>query len=424
MSRLRVHWKDLPAYRFVDIYRAAEAFCEQNAATTVVESEHVEDLNSLLHGGAYQAAIRRIKVPGRTSWSVAAGKEDFFPVDRFWLRGRSSGGPSVLVVRVRYQEVQERVVLEVASDKAASAESAIEDILENSSRDSVYRNRVLEMGFEAAVRDDFGDFAKPDRMLVHFKADDLVGDEDIVLDESTREVLQRNVIDLHTRRELLKAHGVPLRRGVLFFGPPGTGKTFACRYLYGRLPETTTIVVTGTALLHVKSIFNFARMMQPSLVILEDVDLIFQSREVNLYSSMLGELLDQMDGLRPDEDIGFILTTNAIERLEAAIKDRPGRISQCIHFGAPGPELRRRYLLRCLKDYELGSVEVDHLVEASDGATQAFIKEWVYRAAQLATERVKEPDSEFELRTDDFDRAMEEMRRYAEGATAKIVGFG
>jgi ATP-dependent 26S proteasome regulatory subunit len=53
-----------------------------------------------------------------------------------------------------------------------------------------------------------------------------------------------------------------------------------------------------------------------------------------------------MDGLRPHEEIGFVLTTNAIERLEAAVKDRPGRISQCIYFGPPNEELRGRYLER------------------------------------------------------------------------------
>ena len=122
---------------------------------------------------------------------------------------------------------------------------------------------------------------------------------------------------------------------MLLYGPPGTGKTFACRYLCGKLSGTTRIIVTGTALLQVTQIYNLARMIQPSLVILEDVDLVFASRQVNLYSSVLGELLDQMDGLRPYEDISFILTTNAIDRMEAAIKDRPGRISQCIFFGAP-----------------------------------------------------------------------------------------
>jgi SpoVK/Ycf46/Vps4 family AAA+-type ATPase len=164
------------------------------------------------------------------------------------------------------------------------------------------------------------------------------------MEESVRQLLWRNVIDLHRRRDLLKAHGVPIRRGVILYGPPGTGKTFASRYLCAQLPDTTRIVVAGSALQQVAAIFALARLLQPSLVILEDVDLVFTTRDINVQGSILGERLDQMDGLRPHEDVGFVLTTNAIDRIEAAIKDRPGRISQCIHMGPPGRELRRRYL--------------------------------------------------------------------------------
>jgi SpoVK/Ycf46/Vps4 family AAA+-type ATPase len=164
-------------------------------------------------------------------------------------------------------------------------------------------------------------------------------------------------------------------------------------------------------------------MFQPSLVILEDVDLVFASREVNLYSSVLGELLDQMDGLRPYEDISFVLTTNAIDRMESAIKDRPGRISQCIFFGPPQPELRRRYLLHYLRHYDASQLSLDGLVRESEGATQAFLKEWVHRAVQIALERLDQSDSELELRNDDFRHAMDEMRRFSEGSTGRIIGF-
>ena len=60
--------------------------------------------------------------------------------------------------------------------------------------------------------------------------------------------MHRNVIDLHARRDVLKAHGVPIRRGVLLYGPPGTGKTFACRYVCAQLEGVTKIMVAGTAL--------------------------------------------------------------------------------------------------------------------------------------------------------------------------------
>lgn len=244
-----------------------------------------------------------------------------------------------------------------------------------------------------------------------------------MIDDQVRQTLWRNVIDLHLRREVLKAHHVPVRRGVLLYGPPGTGKTFACRYLCGKLPTTTRIIATGAALQQVSSVFSLARLLQPALLILEDVDLVFASREINLYTSVLGDLLDQMDGLRPYEDIGIVLTTNSLERMEAAIKDRPGRISQCIFFGPPTAELRKRYLVHYLRRDELSQIDMDRLVKESSGATQAFLKEWVHRAVQIATERINSVDGKLELRNDDFHAALAEMRQFSEGSTGRIIGF-
>jgi hypothetical protein len=234
------------------------------------------------------------------------------------------------IIRLRYKPLSEHAVLEIATETAAVSEQCLRTMIDRSVESSIYRNRTLELTFEAGTKDEYGDVERAERLRVLFKAIDPVDDTDIVIDEVVRQMLWRNIVDLHLRRELLKANGVPVRRGVLLYGPPGTGKTFACRYLCGKLPEITRIIITGTALLQVTQIFNLARMLHPSLVILEDVDLVFASREVNLYSSVLGELLDQMDGLRPYEDISFVLTTNAIDRMESTIKDRPGRISQCI----------------------------------------------------------------------------------------------
>ena len=272
------------------------------------------------------------------------------------------------------------------------------------------------------VKDEYGEVENAERFYVFFKADEFVEDADIILDPQVQQTLRRNVLDLHQNRDRLKAHYVPVRRGVLLYGPPGTGKTFACRYLCGRLPQATKLIAAGNALLRVKSVFNLARLLQPSLIVLEDVDLVFSAREINLYSSVLGELLDQMDGLRPYEDISVILTTNAIDRLEAAIRDRPGRISQLVHFGAPTDELRRRYLARYLQPHSAVTLDLDDLVRVSHGATQAFLKEWVYRAVQVALERPCEGGDPC-LTNDDFHAAFEEMRRFSQGATGRIIGF-
>ena len=424
LRRFRVSSKELPSYRFVDLFRSIQSYSQSHARLRIIESQHSEDLNSLLHGKRQRWTSRQITRSSSTAWPTGPAEETYLPLDRFWLFEKIDGdGPNRVIIRLRYNSYADRAIVEVATEQAAVGEQCLRTIVDRSIEDSIYRNQVLELAFEAGTKDEYGDVESAERLRVLFKAVESVADSDIVIDEAVRQMLWRNVIDLHMRRAVLKANGVPVRRGVLLYGPPGTGKTFACRYLCGKLPQTTRIIVTGTALAQVTQIFGLARMFQPSLVILEDVDLVFASREVNLYSSVLGELLDQMDGLRPYEDINFVLTTNAIDRMESAIKDRPGRVSQCIFFGAPQPELRRRYLLHYLRRYNVSQLRLDQLVRESDGATQAFLKEWVHRTVQIASERLDQSDSPLELRDDDFRQAMDEMRRFSEGSTGRIIGF-
>lgn len=423
VARLQVHTTTLPYYRFVDLYRATERYCKEYGETARIESEHGEDLNTILHGQRQAWASRRIKVATKVPWPIGPAEEEYLPIDVFWLcKQRTAGDGSNLIVRLRYDSKLGAIV-EAAADQPNLAEQSVTSIIELGARISIYRNRVLELNYESGVKDEYGNILSTDRLQIRFKVHESVDDADIVIDDEIRQMLWRNVIDLHLRREVLKSHHVPVRRGVLLYGPPGTGKTYACRYLCGRLPDATRIIVTGTALLQVNSIFGLARMLQPSLVILEDVDLVFASRDINMYSSVLGDLLDQMDGLRPYEDIGFILTTNAIERMESAIKDRPGRISQCVYFGPPSAELRGRYLRHYLRQYEPLQIAIEELVTISNGATQAFLKEWVHRAVQIATERLATGDGDINLRTEDFQHAMEEMQRFSAGSTGRIIGF-
>ncbi len=422
LSRFHVHLKELPPYRFVDVHRAAEREIAKLGVATTIESDHRDEfLSSILHGPPLRWIKRQIRRSERVAWPCGPGEEVFLPVDVFWVCPNQSAEP--VIVRVHYDRHKDNTNLEVASPSKELAAGIIREIVRRGEAESVYRNRVLALRFEVGSRDEFGDVEKDTRLRVVFAPEPKVDDADIVMDEVVRRVLWRNVIDLHERRQILKDRGVPLRRGVLLHGPPGTGKTFAGRWLCARLPDTTRIVVAGSALLNVTPIFALARMLQPSLILLEDVDLVFTSRDINHQSSILGELLDQMDGLRPHEEVGFVLTTNAIDRIEAAIKDRPGRISQCVHMGPPGTELRDRYLARYLEAYETGNVDLTALVARSAGATQAFLKDWVHRAVQIATERDADPGKPLQLGTNDFDTALAEMRWSGEGTTNRIIGF-
>lgn len=164
-------------------------------------------------------------------------------------------------------------------------------------------------------------------------------------------------------------------------------------------------------------------MLAPAVVVVEDVDLVFSSRESNSNGSVLGDLFDQIDALPDDEPVGMILTTNAIDRVESAVKDRPGRVGQCIYFGAPSQELRRRYVLSYLRNHDPQDLDVDRVVRDTEGATQAFLKELVHRALQFAVEAGRTKAQEVVPVTADFSAALAEIRAFDTKSTRAITGF-
>jgi len=424
IQNFTVSEKDFPEYRFVDIFRAIESKMEGKSNLRTIQSDNYENLASLIHIEAQFAEYRQIVKSVRTAWPTGPDQELFLPVDHYWIyTDKSSAKAGSIIIRLKYKKQEEKSTLEVGSSNADLAVKVVGEIVDESLAVSIYRNQMLGLTFEAGTKDEYGDIEKPERLRINFNTAPPVRKEDFVIDELVFDTLRRNVIDLHKRRALLRKRGVPLRRGVLLYGPPGTGKTYACRYVCGELTEATRIVVAGTALNKVSQIFDLARTYQPSIIILEDVDLVFAARDINLYSSALGDLLDHMDGLRPFEEIGIIMTTNSIERMEAAIRDRPGRISQCIYFGSPEEELRVKYIAQYAKDYDYASVDENELLNMTKGTTPAFIKEWIHRTVQFASERPGDTDSVLILQTADFRAAYDEMKRFTDASSARIIGF-
>jgi ATP-dependent 26S proteasome regulatory subunit len=179
-------------------------------------------------------------------------------------------------------------------------------------------------------------------------------------------------------------------RGILLYGPPGTGKTHTIRYLASNLPGHTTLIITSEQVALLAQYMNLARLLQPTLVVIEDVDLIARAREDMggpCEESMLNKLLNEMDGLKEDADILFILTTNRPEQLEAALAGRPGRIDQAIETPLPD-EVGRDKLVRLYgKGLTLSDAVVTEAVKRTAGVSAAFIKEMMRRAAQASLER-------------------------------------
>ena len=166
--------------------------------------------------------------------------------------------------------------------------------------------------------------------------------DQVILPKKTLELLDRNVIGFVKQRSKLAQYGQSTKKGLLFYGPPGTGKTHTIHYLARSLEGHTTLLVTADQVGLLPQYMTLARLLQPSVVVLEDVDLIGRDRGqmTTCEEVVLNLLLNEMDGLREGADILFILTTNRPEALEQALASRPGRVDQAIEFPLPDEEGR------------------------------------------------------------------------------------
>lgn len=217
-----------------------------------------------------------------------------------------------------------------------------------------------------------------------------VSRDDVILPKDTLSLLDRNIIDFVECREKLRALGQPTRKGILLYGPPGTGKTHTIRYLALNLPRHTTLLITAQQVAKLDQYVLLARLLQPSMVVIEDVDLIARQRE-NMNGpceeSMLNELLNEMDGLKGDADIIFVLTTNRPEQLEEALAGRPGRVDQAIEVPLPDVDCRQRLVRLYGGNLTLNDAVVAEATARTGGMSAAFIKELMRRIAQVTLDR-------------------------------------
>jgi cell division protease FtsH len=232
--------------------------------------------------------------------------------------------------------------------------------------------------------------------------------EQVILPQSTLSLLDRNVIGFMQRRQALRDRGLSTRKGLLFYGPPGTGKTHCIHYLTRALPGTTTLLITAEQVALLEEYMTLARLLQPSIVVLEDVDLIARNRDrmdSPCAESLLNKLLNHMDGLTEAADILFILTTNRPEILEPALASRPGRIDQAIEFPLPDDDGRRRLVAMYAGGVEVSASTVEVIVSKTQGVSAAFIKELMRRAYQFHLEQ----NANGALGIESIDAALEEM---------------
>ena len=305
-----------------------------------------------------------------------------------------------------FMKMDDSITFEVLASTEETALRALEEVRSARDQLNVFRGQTISIarGGLGGMRVDFASISYPER-------------DDVVLGGGVMELIERQAMGPRDHRERLLREGFTTRRGLLLHGPPGTGKTLTVRYLLGRFSDHTRVMLTGDALECLKDAYAIARSLVPSVVVLEDVDLVGGDRESNRFAPVLHSLLDALDGLERQDDITTVLTTNRPELLEEALAQRPGRVDQAVEIGLPGPAERRLLLERFSRDMKLDA-DLGGYVRSTQGATGAFIEEFLRRAVIVGAQEGAQAVTSHHL-----DAALAELTASGDTMTREIVGF-
>jgi AAA+ superfamily predicted ATPase len=201
--------------------------------------------------------------------------------------------------------------------------------------------------------------------------------EDIVLPSELKGELQEDFRRFFDSRDLYQRYKLPWRRGVLFVGPPGNGKTQAVKALINQLGHPCLYVKSfesywDTDQENMREVFARARRMTTCVVVLEDLDSLINDKSRSFF-------LNELDGFAPNTGVVVVGTTNHPERLDPAILDRPSRFDRKYHFPLPSAQGRLVYLIRwrdsLQTELRCSDRALERTVRSTEGFSFAYLKE-------------------------------------------------
>ena len=213
--------------------------------------------------------------------------------------------------------------------------------------------------------------------------------QDVILPEGIWRELDENIRGLFDRIAVLRRADLGTNRGILLVGPPGTGKTAACRVIASELvgPITVVLCSAGVAQHFLRPLYNEVAHLSPALVLLEDLDLIVGDRDSGYTNkAALAEFLNVLDGLMTaHQGVATIATTNDPRTIDAAAK-RSARFDRVVHLPLPDASARTKILSVYLRPLNVKG-SLTPVAQATKGANGADLRELVRRGVLRHGER-------------------------------------
>jgi cell division protease FtsH len=208
----------------------------------------------------------------------------------------------------------------------------------------------------------------------------------------------KEVISYIEKKELYKAIGADMPKGILLEGPPGTGKTLLAKAIATET-NSTFLSISGSEFVElfvgmgasrVRDLFETARANRPCIIFIDEIDAVGRQRGAGINMAndereqTLNQLLYEMDGFNNNEDIVVMAATNRRDVLDQALL-RPGRFDRIIRVPVPDKFSREKILDFYIKNKKTDKpFDIKAIAELTDGFSGAELKNLINEAAILS----------------------------------------